>query len=445
MAVSEEGVALRAGEVRATDLLETHLARVLAQLEREHATGVLDIDASGLRTTFYLREGAIVFAESGTVGETLGRVLVTGGVITEDQYRQILRRMTDALVHDELMRFGEVAIELGILSPEQVSEGLKTQMRARVVRCLQLDSARWIFREDPDALAGVARFACPLPAAVVEALSEAQEAARWIWRLHARGELAIALLAPMGEIASRLRLGPAELRIVRALEGHERIARLLPSDAPDLEVRAAMIASLILLELAELRTVSSVTTPTPARKAPAPRAEAPPPREADDAAVRAVDAAARLRDEFARRRGAPTPARREEARTRLSAEEHYAEGRRFLREGKHAMALRELRAAAEAMPDAPEYRLADALADWLCADDEVMRSASAEVLAHWVTVTLKGDRRNAFAHYVQGRLFSATNDHAAALKAFTIASKLDPSDVEFARWQRVARARTSGR
>ncbi|AKF06719.1 hypothetical protein DB32_003868 [Sandaracinus amylolyticus] len=442
--MSEEGVALRAGDVRSAELLETHLARVLRVLEAERATGVLDVDAGGLRTTFYLREGAIVFAESGTVGETLGRVLVTRGVITDAQYRQILRRMTDALVHDELMRFGEVAIELGILSPDQVSDGLRAQMRMRVVRCLQLDQARWIFRDDADAVASVARFAVQLPAVLLEALSEPQEAARWAMRLAAHGELAIVLAAPPSEIATRLGVGPAELRIVRALDGHQRVAAVLVPDAPDLEPRAAILATLLLLDLAELRTITSVTQQRPQR-APEPASAEVIRPATDDVAARASGAAARLRDEVERRRHAAPTARREETRTRLSAEERYAEGRRWLREGKPQLAQRELRAAAEAMPDANEYRLAEAFADWLCADDDVLRAAAHDVLTHWITQTLKADRRNALGHYAQGRIFAAAGDHAQALKAFTIASKLDPSDVEAARWVRVTKQRAGAR
>ncbi|UJR80675.1 DUF4388 domain-containing protein [Sandaracinus amylolyticus] len=439
MVVSEEGLALRAGDVRAAELLETHLARVLRTLESERATGVLDVDAGGIRTTFYLREGAIVFAESGTVGETLGRVLVTRGVITDAQYRQILRRMTDALVHDELMRFGEVAIELGILSPDRVSEGLRAQMRARVVRCLQLDQARWIFREDLDAVASVARFALPLPAVLLESLAEPQEAARWAWRLASHAELGVVLAAPPSEIATRLGLGPAELRIVRALEGHPRVGEVLVPDAPDLEPRAAILATLLLLELAELRTITSITQ----QRAPSPEpvsTEVLRPAS-DDVAARASGAAARLREEVERRRNAGPTTRRDETRTRLSAEERYAEGRRWLREGKPQLALRELRAAAEQMPDANEYRLAEAFADWLCADDDIVRAAAHDLLAHWITQTLKADRRNALGHYAQGRIFAAAGDHAQALKAFTIASKLDPSDVEATRWVRITKQR----
>lgn len=450
MPVSEEDLALRTGELRPSTLLESHLARVLTTLERERASGVLDVDATGLRTTFYLRDGAIVFAEAGTVGETLGRLLVRRRTITPDQYAAILRRMTDALVDDELMRFGEVAIELGVLSHEQVSAGLAAQVRERLVRCLQLDRARWIFRDDPDASARVARFPCPLPAALFDALSEPQEAARWPSRLQHLGRSVIALAADPAEIASRLALGPRELRLVRSLATGSPSSEVLAVGAPDDDVRAATIATLLLLDLAQLRAhaEASPASPDPPRRArddETPRRDPAEkqPHDPAEAAGRATAAALRLRQDIERRRVASTPlgARRDEARSRLTAEQHYAQGRHSLRDGKLAPALRDLSAASAAMPDAAEYRVARTLVEWLLEDDAELRAARASILRDLVLETLRADKRCAMAHYAQGRLHAAAADHDGAARSFAIASKLDASDLDAARWLRLSRGR----
>lgn len=451
MTVSGEGPAPRAGEVRGSTLLETHLARVLVRLERERATGLLEVDVGdgALRTTFHVREGLVVYAESGTVGETLGRLLVRRGVINAEQYAAILRRMTDALVEDELMRFGEVAIELGVLTPERVSEGLRAQVRERLVRCLQLDRARWIFRDDPDAGAHVARFPWALAAATHDALSEPQEAARWLARLRQLDHLGVALTTEATDVAQRLGLGPAELRMVRALDGRRPIGDVLAPPEPGADARAALIASTLLLELAELREVASSRPSMPPRlSAPDGADEEPSAADATQAAARAVELAERLRQELERRRAAAPPAaqaQRDAARARLSAEHHYDQGRRWLREGKLGPALRDLTAAAEAMPEAAEYRLARYLAEWLLAEDPAMRAIHEDVLRDQIVETLRADKRCALAHYAQGRLLAAGDDAAGAARAFAAAAKLDPSDLEAARWLRLMRQRLSSR
>lgn len=415
----------------ARGLLETHLARTLLVLEREHAHGLLDVEAEEGLTTYYLRDGKIVFAEAGIIGETLGRLLVRQGTLSSEQYATILRRMTDALVHDELMRFGEVAMELGFLSPEQVSAGLSAQVRERLVRGLQLESAHWTFRDDPEASSQVAHFRCSLGTSLYEALSEPQEAAKWIGRLELRARSAVALVTTPADAAAQLGLGPGELRNLRALDGSRRVGEILNVDPPSAESHAAILASLLLLDLAELRTVTAAS-PSP------PKASA---RDSMGNTARAAMVAERLKHDLERRHVAPSATHRDEARSRLTAERHYEMGRRLLREGKLGPAQRELDAASTAMPDAPEYRLAHAFVEWLLASEAVTRTDRETSLRGLVLETLKSDKRCAFAHYIQGRLHETTGEHEKAARAFTLASKLDPHDIEAARWMRLSQVR----
>jgi hypothetical protein len=137
----------------------------------------------------------------------------------------------------------------------------------------------------------------------------------------------------------------------------------------------------------------------------------------------------------------PQAMRREDARSRLSAEQHYELGRRLLREGKLVPAQKEFSVATIAMPDANEYRLANILVEWLLASDASTRTAREASARTLVLEILRNDKRCAFAHYAQGRLDEAAGDHEKAARAFAMASKLDPQDLEAARWARLLRAR----
>lgn len=441
MISSDEPLSPRRGEVISAGLLESHLARTLLALERERVHGLLDVEVPGTLTTYYLRDGKVVFAEAGIVGETLGRLLLRQGTLTPEQYATILRRMTDALVHDELMRFGEVAMELGYLSSEQVSLGLSAQVKERLVRGLQLESGRWIFREDPEASARVAHFHCPLGTSLYEALSDPEEAARWIGRLELRARSAVALLVTPAEAVASLGLGPGELRNLRALDGSRRVHEVLAVETPGADSRAAILASLLLLELAELRTVTAIHA-HPARTS---REDRTPVRDPAEATTRAALAAEQLKHDLERRHAATPTARREETRSRLTAEQHYELGRRLLREGKLGPAQKELEAAALAMPDAAEYRLAHGFVEWLLLTDATARPARETSVRALVLETLKADKRCAFAHFVQGRLDEASGEHEKAARAFAVAAKLDPQDIEAARWMRLSRARLGQR
>lgn len=113
-------------------------ALLLAQAERR--SGVFDVHAEGARTQVFLSDGSVVFAEQGTLGDTLGRVLVREGKLTTEQYTAAIQRMVQGLVESEQMRFGEVAVELGFLMQEQVNEALATQVRHKVLRCLMYET-----------------------------------------------------------------------------------------------------------------------------------------------------------------------------------------------------------------------------------------------------------------------------------------------------------------
>ncbi len=107
----------------------------------------------------------------------------------------------------------------------------------------------------------------------------------------------------------------------------------------------------------------------------------------------------------------------------------------------------ELSKAAEAMPDATEYRLYSAWASYrLCAIDEersVMRHELSE-LAHAMT---KQDRHHGFPPYVLGHLALAAEDLSRALKLFKMASEHDRKNRDAERHVRLltSRLRSSGK
>src|SRR4051812_28212504 len=121
------------------------LVRSLLALRKERRSGVLTVESEGIKTFVYLDQGMPVFAEEGTHGETLGRLLVRQGKLTQAQYVDVIGKMTDALFINEQLRFGEVAVELGYLTEGQVSKALADQIRWKIVRVFQRPSTTWSF------------------------------------------------------------------------------------------------------------------------------------------------------------------------------------------------------------------------------------------------------------------------------------------------------------
>jgi DNA-binding response OmpR family regulator len=94
------------------------LAAALLELSSARETGVLEVQSDALRTRIFLRGGAAVSAEGGSLRETLGRMLLRHGALSERDYTRVIERMTEQLIANEHQRMGEVLVELGLLTNE---------------------------------------------------------------------------------------------------------------------------------------------------------------------------------------------------------------------------------------------------------------------------------------------------------------------------------------
>src|SRR5579863_561800 len=111
------------------------LAAMLAAQAGRRA-GAFNVSAAGVTTHIFFSQGNVVFADQGTLGDTLGRILLRDGLLTSDQYAAALDYMTRRLIDPEPMRFGEALVELGVLDTDEVTAALAAQVRRKVTRCL---------------------------------------------------------------------------------------------------------------------------------------------------------------------------------------------------------------------------------------------------------------------------------------------------------------------
>src|SRR5207237_927433 len=115
------------------------VASALLALERDKKTGTLGFQAEGVTTRVFLDAGTPIGADGGVLGETLGNVLIREGIITHAHFAAVVRNMTDALLDDENeedKRFGEVLVELGILTKEGRDQALSTQVEKKIIGCV---------------------------------------------------------------------------------------------------------------------------------------------------------------------------------------------------------------------------------------------------------------------------------------------------------------------
>jgi tetratricopeptide (TPR) repeat protein len=269
------------------DLGVSPFPRALASLWRQEASGTLAVRQQNLRKRILLRGGVPVFAESNNVDESLGRLLVKRGLISESAHVQAL---TEAVETER--ELGEVLVEHGQLSPFD----LFSTMRRCFGTCI-LDAFRWqagtlTFDPHEPELEGKIVLRVE-PAALIVRGVVAQSPLEVIRRDSLDIADAPLVLAHGGlERLQELKLAPAELRLARALAAPTSVAVLMaqsPAVAPELILR--LVYALRLLDL--VMTAEEAAAQEPAPVAPAREAApAPAPAQAQAQAAAAEESPA---------------------------------------------------------------------------------------------------------------------------------------------------------
>ncbi len=391
-------------------------ANVLLDLAQRGETGALEVRAESATTRIYFRRGAPVSVEGGSLRETLGRMLVRRGALSESDYERVIRRMTERVIDNEHQRMGEVLIELGLLSGAEVYQALSGQATEKIVACFAPARVDLIFHEMdalPPAIEALA--VPPVPALLLEIVRQhfsEQEVAK-VLAPHARDRLRL-----VGGAAG-LKLAGEEARFAASLNGARSASELLRAHPS----AAATLAALLLMGAAEPTAAAPPDKPQPAAS-PAPRASAQFAR--DEVVMRKRPTASAGGATTQTRPAAPAPAPADESKARLEAEQLFQEARKLLEREKFHDACEALQRVVTLRPLEPEYRMYEAWAGYLAAR-VVQRIARSKAIACARKVS-ETDPRAAKPHAILGRLLLEDGDAKAATREFELALLRDPAE-----------------
>lgn len=437
----------------------------LLRIERDGLSGILAFCAQGIRTNIYARAGEIVFADAGTVGETLGRTLIRAGRMTEEQVAAVIRRMTDALVDNEHVRFGEVVVDYGFLTAGELDFALVEQVRTKIIGCVYRGDGAWRFSRDDPRVGEVGAFVVSTRPMLVEAAALFPER-RTEAVLELDHERYPELAAPAGIIANAFDLSSEQSTLLAELDGGSSVQAVLATR----EGAAPLLAALVLGGGVVLRvappsahaTRAPTTIPPPfrsgrpARLTPSPSAPGAEPASGAPAATgpersaRARAALARLKADLDRHRALaqaqarPLPEPTDEKERRLMAASAFHLGRTALRAEDFARALPHLQRAHELLPEEREYAL---YARWaqVKLDGALSDPAARAEIRTMARLLVLEIRECELGLHVLGHCALFEGNERTALRYFQRAAALDPKLVDAARHARLLAMRTSGK
>ena len=455
------------GRIESGKWIQTHLSRVLLQLERGRRTGALHLTAAEV-TQLVIVEGQIVFAEAPEDTALLFERLVNEGSLEPISARRIERRVAEAPSWSGIVRAAELVIQDARVAPNMLQQALLATIHHRVASCFRTFDGAWIFRDDPRA-SGVPRYPIVLEATLVEALSEGEAAARIREILGGYGSRFPRLEKESGVGTTKYLLTPGRYRVLRLVDGTRTLDEILQQSALGANEGASLIAAFTMLERiwwAMERTAAPVMgdsapegrrmatierAPTPIREA---RLPVPPPSERAPSREVGMHTLPRA-SERARHATPSTPVDMEDLLKRLrprtrsgeteiqapTARAHFDRGKTHFDAGRHVAAGTEFDKAVALEPANANYVLHARFVAFTQAP--ITRRKELEVeLIELVTKYVKDNKADAFALHVIGRIAFENNDMERALKAFKASERIFPEDSENVRYLRLVAART---
>ena len=135
---SEIRSALLAGRLEGFSLPD-----LLWSLCRCQGTGVLRVSSGEFEKAVYMEEGRIVFASSSDPDDRLGEQFLRGGLIKIDQLDQAVSQLSSG------KRLGALLVESESIRPEQLVQGVLTQVETIVLDLFEWEEGDYRFEEGP--------------------------------------------------------------------------------------------------------------------------------------------------------------------------------------------------------------------------------------------------------------------------------------------------------
>ena len=253
------------------------VARLVHQLWKNRADGVLTLDEGQGERSFLVCRGAVAGFWSGDPAETLLRWLSTAGRVGDSAHDAALEAMAGGLSP------GAALVAAGVVEPgEHLLATLRNHLRHRVARAIGMRQGAWRFHAGASLGPDVAPVELPAPLQpILEGARAFIAAQHQLEALHAVTSAYPSRSPEFQALVPAAALSPTDLRLALGLDGHATTREWLEARRHELRDALSLLWFLSLAGAVVFHTHPVVTTPVPLRAAgkkrrplPAEKAEA---------------------------------------------------------------------------------------------------------------------------------------------------------------------------
>lgn len=249
---------------------ETLLLRTLAALYRQGAVGVLEVLHKPRAERFHFRGGRVAYADDGLGGDTLGRLLVRNGDLSEEAFLQVMAVATERTDDDSVApgtHFAQVALRLGLATPESVARGQRELIQRLLFRALSAERVELNWLAGEEALEDSPDHTAPLEPVMMEALRRYYGVERLLPMVARYLDKAVVLRSQPERLGKRLGLSDGELALLAKIDGRP-LGMVLDAATEGLggEGAARLLVGLLLMGQLEAASAKASSQEDPKRK-----------------------------------------------------------------------------------------------------------------------------------------------------------------------------------
>ncbi|MGA7989805.1 MAG: DUF4388 domain-containing protein [Thermoanaerobaculia bacterium] len=233
------------------DLAQEPLPEVLRTIHFYRVPGVLTLGSGGVTKKVYLLGGNIIFATSTDRAESLGEYLRKSALISSGELRDSIGRLD----LEEGRRHGELLVEMGILTEEQLRQIVTEQVKALLYAAFSWEQGTVTFEVGRFKTDEIIRLDLPTPQAVVDGIRRMPDPRRCVSRLGP--SWTIFERAEQPPETRDVAFTPAEATLLSQVDGQRSLRDLITMGPGDLGANAKLVYAFWVLRLITRREIPS--------------------------------------------------------------------------------------------------------------------------------------------------------------------------------------------